>query len=101
MDTVKRYRSFENLIMKCTICGTSADSVEDIIEDDWIFCFFDGDDEHGPLCASCSDLFLSTAQDGEYELKEEYRGKIVYDDQLDHDSDEEPSDQVVLGFILN
>ena len=86
--------------MKCTICGTSADSVEDIIDEDWIFCFYDGNDEHGPLCSSCSDLFLSSDEEGDYELKEEFRGKLMYDDQLDHE-DEEPVDQVVLGFILN
>mgnify|MGYP001193083556 CR=1 FL=1 len=85
--------------MKCTVCGTSIDSVEDIIEDDWIFFFYDGEDEHGPLCPSCSDMILSPAQDGEYEVKEEYRGKIVYDDQLDNDDDQ--LEEVVLGFILN
>jgi len=87
--------------MKCTICRTSISDIEDIIDEDWIFCFFDGEDEHGPLCPSCSDLFLFTAQDGEYELKEEYRGKIVYDDDMEKDDEENPLDQVVLGFILN
>lgn len=86
--------------MKCTVCGSSIDPVEEIVDDDWIFYFFDGEDEHGPLCPSCSDLILSTAQDGEYEVKKEYRGKIVYNDQLDHD-DEGQLDEVVLGFILN
>jgi hypothetical protein len=95
-------RSFENRIMKCTVCKTSVDSVENIIEDDWIFCFFDGKDEHGPLCPSCSDLLLQSDLDGDYELKEEFKGKIAYDDQLERDEDdEEPLDQVVLGFILN
>jgi hypothetical protein len=103
MPSITHNRSFENRIMKCTICGTSVDSVEDIVTDDWIFCFYDGEDEHGPLCPSCSDLLLSSDEDGEYELKEEFKGKIVFDDQLDHDEDDEddPLDQVVLGFILN
>jgi hypothetical protein len=92
-------RSLEVRIMKCTVCSISVDSMEDIIEDDWVFCFFDGNDEHGPLCPSCSDLLLRTDEDGEYELKNEFRGKLTYDDQLDHD--EEPLEQVVLGFILN
>jgi hypothetical protein len=87
--------------MKCTVCGASIDSIEDIVDNDWTFCFFDGEDEHGPLCPSCSEMLLSTAQDGEYEVKEEYRGKIVYDDEIDRDDEEDPLDQVVLGFILN
>jgi hypothetical protein len=94
-------RSFENRIMKCTVCRTSVDAVENVIDDDWIFCFFDGKDEHGPLCPSCSDLLLQPDLDGDYELKEEFKGKIAYDDQLEHDEEEEPLDQVVLGFILN
>jgi hypothetical protein len=88
------------LIMKCTICGTSVESAEDADKGEWIFCFYDGEDEHGPSCPSCSDLLLSTAKDGEYELKNEYRGKIIYDDNLEHE-EEDPLEQVVLGFILN
>jgi hypothetical protein len=86
--------------MKCTVCATSLDSIEDIVEKGWIFCFFDGEVEHGPICPDCSDFLLSMADDGEYEVKEEYRGKIVYDDQVDDDEDT-PMDQLVLGFILN
>jgi hypothetical protein len=87
--------------MKCTVCGTSVDAIEDIVDKGWIFSFFDGEDEHGPLCQDCSEFLLSKADDGEYEVKEEYRGKIVYDDQLDDDDEEDPMDQLVLGFILN
>ena len=85
--------------MKCTVCGTSIDSIEEIVDKKWTFYFFDGKDEHGPLCPSCSELLLSMAQDGEYELKEEYKGKIAYDDQIEYD--EENLEQVDLGFILN
>ena len=86
--------------MVCTICGISINSIEEVLEQDWIFCFFDGDEEHGPLCPSCSEILLSIAQDGAYELKKEYRGKIVYNDELDMFEDDSLSD-VILGFILN
>ncbi len=87
-------------MMICTICGTSIHSIEEVIEQDWIFYFFEGEDEHGPLCPSCSELLISIASDGAYELKHEYRGKIVYNDQLES-YDEDPFSDVVLGFILN
>ena len=86
--------------MKCTICGISIKSIEEVFEEDWIFSFFEGDEEHGPLCPSCSDRLICIAQDGVYELKEEYGGKIVYNDQLEQ-YDDDPLDDVVLGFILN
>ena len=60
--------------MKCTICGTSINSIEDVLNDDWTYSFFDGDDEHGPLCPSCSDILLSMANDGEYELIRDISG---------------------------
>jgi len=87
--------------MKCTICGISINSIEEVFEDDWIFCFFDGEEEHGPLCPSCSDLLLYIAHDGEYALKKEYRGKIVYDDQVEIIDSDDPLTDMVLGFILN
>ena len=62
--------------MKCAICGIAIDSIEKMLEQDWIASFFDGEDEHGPLCPSCTDTLLYIAPNGEFELKEEYRGKI-------------------------
>ncbi len=87
-------------MMKCAICGISIDSLEQMIEQDWLSCFYEGDEEHGPLCPSCTETLLNMAPDGEFELKEEYRGKIVYNDQV-VTYDEEPMDEIVLGFILN
>ena len=87
-------------MMKCAICGITIDSVEKMLEQDWIASFFDGEDEHGPLCPSCTDTLLYIAPDGEFELKEEYRGKIIYHDHiLTHETDH--FEEIVLGFILN
>jgi hypothetical protein len=86
--------------MQCTICGISIDNLDELIDDDWIFCFFDGEQEHGPLCPSCSDTLTYITQDGEHTLKKEYKGKIVYNDQLDM-FDNDPLADVILGFILN
>jgi len=86
--------------MKCSICGISPDSIDEIIEQEWISYFFEGDEEHGPICPSCSEKLISIASDGEYELKDEYRGKIVYNDHLEIYEDD-PLTDVVLGFILN
>ena len=86
--------------MKCAICGISIHSVEQMIEQDWISSFFDGDEEHGPLCPSCKNTLLHMAPDGEFELKEEFRGKIVYHDQVVI-PEEDQMEEIVLGFILN
>jgi len=88
-------------MMKCAICGISIDSVEKMLEMDWIASFFEGDEEHGPLCPSCTDILLTMAPDGEFELKEEYRGKIIYNDQAITYHEEDPMEEIVLGFILN
>ena len=74
--------------------------MEEIFDEDWIFYFFDGEEEHGPVCPSCSDLLIYIAQDGEYTLKKEYKGKIVFNDQVEILNDD-PLTDVVLGFILN
>lgn len=86
--------------MKCTICGISINATEEVFEQGWVFCFFEGDEEHGPVCPSCSDRLIYIAHDGVYELKKEYRGKVIYNDQLEM-YDDDPLSDVVLGFILN
>jgi len=74
-----------------------------MIEEDWISSFFEGDEEHGPLCPSCTDTLLIMAPDGEFELKEEYKGKIIYNDQIVKPEEviEGQIEEIVLGFILN
>lgn len=86
--------------MNCTICGISADNIEDILSENWTLSFFDGNDEHGPLCPLCSEILLSMANDGEYELKREYQGKLIFNDQLEY-IEEDPLSNIILGYILN
>jgi hypothetical protein len=85
--------------MNCTICGTSINSIEEEPGQEWIPFFFEGEDEHGPLCPSCSDILICIANDGAYELKDEYKGKIQYNDQIEMESD--PLYDIILGYILN
>ena len=86
-------------MMICTICGTSFDPKEEALEQEWIPLFFEGEEEHGPLCPSCSDILICIAQDGAYELKEEYKGKITYNDQIEGEDDH--LYDIILGNILN
>ena len=80
--------------MKCVICGTEVRSIEDAIDLGWIPNFWEGDKEYGPACASCSETLIQVDEHGEFELKEEYRGKITY---LDKDSpDEDPGGQPAI-----
>jgi hypothetical protein len=64
--------------MKCSICGIQIDSVDEAVEEGWIPYFFDGDREHEVACPSCSETLLRQGEDGELEVKEEYRGKLKY-----------------------
>lgn len=68
--------------MKCAICEIYIESVEDAVEQNWVPFFYEGDEPHGPACADCSKSLLRKIGDGEMEVKERYRGKIVYHDQL-------------------
>ena len=87
--------------MICSICRVEADNIDEMITQDWINCFFEGEEEHGPICPSCSERLTFIAPDGEYELKDEFRGKIIYNDQVEKFDDDDPMSDVVLGFILN
>jgi hypothetical protein len=86
--------------MQCAICGITINTVDELIEQDWVHSFFEGEEEHGPVCPSCSETLICIAPDGEFELKEEYKGKIVYQDKAIQ-YEEDPMTDVVLGFILN
>jgi hypothetical protein len=86
--------------MNCTICGVTADNIEDIVAENWTLSFFDGNDEHGPLCPACSEILIHMASDGEYELKREYHGKVIFNDQIEF-MDDDPLGNIVLGYILN
>ncbi len=66
--------------MYCSICGTEIDSIDDAIDKGWSPYFYDGETEHEVCCPSCSETILQVGQDGEMEVKPEYRGRIVYAD---------------------
>jgi endogenous inhibitor of DNA gyrase (YacG/DUF329 family) len=85
--------------MKCAICGIQKYSVEEAIEEGWIP--YDWDGEHlkdGPFCPFCSKTLIQIDEVGEYAVKEEFKGKIAY--QEGDFVEEEPPDPVSIGIIL-
>ncbi len=85
-------------MIKFSICGISIDSFDDAVEEGWIPFFFEGDGEHGPACSSCSEKLICQSQDGNFELKEEYEGRIIYAETMEFDG---LLEEVDLGYILN
>ena len=69
--------------MFCSICGTEIESIDDAVEQGWIPSFWDANVHHEAVCPNCSETIIHVGDDGEYEVKPEYQGKIVY---LDPDS---------------
>jgi DNA-directed RNA polymerase subunit RPC12/RpoP len=80
--------------MRCAICGTEIDSMDEALEEGWTPYFHEGETEHEFACPGCSEVFLETGEDGEMEVKEEYRGKIKY-------LDERLKEHLVMGIGLN
>jgi hypothetical protein len=68
--------------MKCAICEIVVGSIEEAVEENWIPIFYEGDDPHGPACADCTRGLLQPVEEGEMEVRGQYRGKIVYHDEL-------------------
>jgi len=86
--------------MKCAICGIEIESIDQAIEEGWIPSVWDGDQEKdGPFCASCSDMFIEVDEDGEFAVKEEYQGKIDY--QEGDFSEAEPEEHLVIGIAVS
>jgi hypothetical protein len=79
--------------MKCARCGIEINSIDEAIEQGWIPYFYEGETEHEFACPGCSESFLQLGEDGEMEVKEEYRGKIVY-------QDEERKEDLVMEVML-
>jgi hypothetical protein len=85
--------------MKCAICGIEVDSIAEAIDEGWIPYVWEGDQEkEGPYCGSCCEILIQVNEDGEYVVREEYRGKITY--QKGNFIDEEPQEHVSTGVIL-
>ena len=64
--------------MKCSICGISVDSVDEAINNGWVPYFYEGDQEHEFACDGCSESLLELGKDGEMQVKEEFRGKVMF-----------------------
>ena len=90
--------------MKCAICGIEIDSVDEAIDEGWIPSVWESDHEQeGPFCASCSEALMQLDENGEFELKQEYRGKIAYKegDFFGNELQENMSIGIVLEYCDN
>lgn len=89
--------------MKCAICGTMIDSIDEAIARDWISVFYEGDEPYGPACAECAVSLLQIGKDGEMQVKAEYRGKIVYLVEPDDPDDElaDTADYLLMAISFN
>ena len=86
--------------MKCAICLTEIDSAEKGITEGWIPYFYEGEQEHGPSCPSCFEQFLFQGEDGEAEVKPEYRGKFSYSDGDYADKDDLSDERTLVGIVV-
>jgi hypothetical protein len=86
--------------MRCAICGVRIDSVDEAIEEGWTPYFYDAKTEHEVACSACTGTLLQEDEDGEMEVKSEFRGKLKY---LDEGGDEVWQDhsQVVAIVLKN
>lgn len=64
--------------MRCSVCGIPIDSVDEAVEEGWTPYFYDGNREHEVACPTCSEALLRQGEDGELEVKDEFRGKLKY-----------------------
>lgn len=83
--------------MKCSICGIQINSVEDAVEKGWTPYFYDVDQEYELACPNCSDALLQMGEDGEMEVKEEFRRKLKY---LDERTPEPPQKHLAIGIAI-
>lgn len=80
--------------MRCKICGKPAGSIQEAIRDHWVFSFMDGEFLLGPACADCSNALFRADGEGEREVKDIYRGRILY-------QDEGPGDYLDVPLIVD
>ena len=86
--------------MRCSICGIQIGSVDEAIEEGWTPYFYDGTQMHDVACPSCSQTLLRQGDDGELEVKEEFRGKLKYLDERGDEIWQDHSD-VVMAVLEN
>jgi hypothetical protein len=68
--------------MKCAICGITIDSIYDAVGEGWTPYFYEGEMEHEIACPGCTHALLQEGKDGEMEVKEEFQGKLKYQDEM-------------------
>ena len=86
--------------MRYAICGIQIDSVDEAVEEGWVPYFYDGETEHEFACPGCAETFLYQGEDGEMEVKEEFRGKLKYLDESGEEAWQDHSD-VVMAVLEN
>lgn len=64
--------------MRCAICGLQIDSIDHAIEQGWTPYFYEGTELHDVACPSCTETLLRNGDDGEVQVKDDYRGKLRY-----------------------
>jgi hypothetical protein len=64
--------------MKCAICETQIDSVEEAIEPEWMPSFFEAGEEHQPSCPDRTESLFQMGKDGEIEVKCEHTEKMRF-----------------------
>ena len=85
--------------MKCVICGIDIEinSIEELIDQGWIPYFYEAENECGPACPECSGTLIQIGKDGAMELKEQYEGKIRYNDNCIYEASEE---ECLIGIAI-
>jgi hypothetical protein len=83
--------------MKCAICGITIDSIDDAVEESWTPYFYEGEIEHEFACPDCAETFLREGHHGEWEVKQEYRGKIAF---LDDGKDLNSGKHLMIGIAF-
>jgi len=86
--------------MRCAICGIQIDSVDEAIDEGWTPYFYDSQTEHEVACPSCSQTLLRQGDDGELEVREEFRGKLKYPDESGDEAWQDHS-EVVMAVLEN
>jgi len=83
--------------MRCAICGMAVDSIDQAVKEGWTPYFFDDQHEHEVACPACTHALLQEGQDGEMEVKAEYRGKINF---LEDTKDKEHGEHLLIGLAV-
>jgi len=83
--------------MRCSICGTTVGTIDEAVEGGWTPYFYDGDKEHEFACPGCSQAILQVDENGEMEVKEEFRGKMKF---LDDDPEKSREHHLLIGIAV-